>query len=231
MPQVNHNIIFGRIKNQVGFNLNGAVITTYPLNPIDLKDNVNIFDTPYDQNFEVYEFSNCGILLFYLKNIPNTKFWREAVRTSIKLGIENFLFIGSGKPIGESFRFDGSIILDHVNLSGDNPLIGENDSSFGVRFPDMSNLYDSELIRRIRKASLSTGTHLTEGLLLVPLKVEQRTELEEKVIDNGNITAISKDVYAGAISAKHACCKSAGVVFFREDLDIDIFNFIRGIFA
>ncbi len=224
-------MILGNIKKRVGFNLHAAVIANYPFRYIDLINGINIIDTPYDQNFKVYEFGSCGILLFYLNSITDTKLWREAVRTSIKLGIEKFIFIGHGKPIGESFKFDGSIILDHVNLSGDNPLIGENDGSFGVRFPDMLNLYDSELVQRIKRASLKTEACLNKGLLLVPLKVEQRTKLEEEVVDKGNITAISKDIYAGAITAKHAGCKSAGVVFFREDLDINIGDFIRDIFT
>jgi len=224
-------MILENIRKRVGFDLNAAVIANYPFSSTDLINGINIVDTPYDKNFKVYGFGSCGILGFYLKSIPDTKLWREAVRTSIKLGIENFLFIGRGKPIKESFKFDGSIILDHVNLSGDNPLIGENDSSFGVRFPDMSNLYDSELVQRIKKALLKTEIRLNKGLLLVPLKVEQRTKLEEEIIEKGNITAISKDVYAGAITAKHAGCKSAGMVFFREDLDIEICDFIREIFA
>ena len=40
------------------------------------------------------------------------------------------------------------LINDHINFSGDNPLIGTNLKEFGPRFPDMSNAYNPELINR-----------------------------------------------------------------------------------
>ncbi|MBL7135047.1 MAG: hypothetical protein ISS81_00460 [Candidatus Marinimicrobia bacterium] len=229
MSPVNHNKIFESIKNQVRSIIYGAVITTLRINLTDLKNDVNVINIPDNQNVKVYEFGDRGILLFYLDNITDTEGWRELVRASVKLGVKKLLFIGHGKPVDESSDFVGSIITDHVNLSGENPLIGENCDYFGVRFPDMSNLYDSELIKRIKNASLMTGIQCNKGILLIPLKVEQRTELEEEVIDKGNITAISNDVYAGAITAKHAGSKSAGVVLFRGDLNINIIDFVREI--
>ncbi|MCK4296878.1 MAG: hypothetical protein KAX28_09535 [Candidatus Marinimicrobia bacterium] len=227
MPPVNHNKIFEGIKNQVRSITYSAVITTLRINLTDLKNDVNVISILDNQNVKIYEFGDSGILLFYLDNIPDTEVWRESVRASVKLGVKKFLFIGHGKTVGGSSNFVGSIITDHINVSGDNPLIGKNCGSFGVRFPDMSNLYDSELIQRIKNASLMTGIQLNKGILLIPLKVEQRTELEKEVIDRGNITAISNDVYAGAITAKHAGCKSAGVIFFREYLNINIIDFAR----
>jgi len=227
LPSVNHNKIFESIKNKVRSIIYGAVITTLRINLTDLKNDVSVINIPDNQNVKVYEFGDRGILLFYLDNIPDTKMWRESVRASVKIGVKKFLFIGHGKTVGGPSNFVGSIITDHVNLSGENPLIGKNCDSFGVRFPDMSNLYDSELIQRIKNASLMTGIQLNKGILLIPMKVEQRTKLEEKVIDKGNITAVTNDVYAGAITAKHAGCKSVGVIFFREDLNINIIDFAR----
>ena len=42
----------------------------------------------------------------------------------------------------------GDIVLinDHINFMGDNPLIGKNDDSKGERFPDMSEIYNKELL-------------------------------------------------------------------------------------
>ena len=49
---------------------------------------------------------------------------------------------------------DLMLIEDHINLSGDNPLIGPNDESFGPRFPDMSRAYSRTLSAVIQQAAV-----------------------------------------------------------------------------
>ena len=56
------------------------------------------------------------------------------------------------------------LISDHLNLSGDNPLIGENLDAFGPRFPDMSDLYTASLRKTIKQIAASNGIPLQEGV-------------------------------------------------------------------
>jgi purine-nucleoside phosphorylase len=55
---------------------------------------------------------------------------------------------------------DLCVVADHLNLSGDNPLLGPNDEALGPRFPDMSEPYDRALIASARAAALAESIPL-----------------------------------------------------------------------
>jgi purine-nucleoside phosphorylase len=61
------------------------------------------------------------------------------------LGVKNVIIIDEAGYLNPRFKTGGvSLIYDHINFMGDNPLIGENDSTLGTRFPDMSDPYDEK---------------------------------------------------------------------------------------
>ncbi|MCC6241568.1 MAG: purine-nucleoside phosphorylase, partial [Gemmatimonadaceae bacterium] len=59
---------------------------------------------------------------------------------------------------------DLMMIADHINLLGDNPLIGPNDDALGPRFPDMSEPYDAALRAKAREVAVANGITLREGV-------------------------------------------------------------------
>ena len=59
---------------------------------------------------------------------------------------------------------DLMLIRDHINLSGNNPLIGDNLSEFGPRFPDMTYTYDRDLREKLKEAASKEGIDLCEGV-------------------------------------------------------------------
>src|SRR5690606_15613517 len=59
---------------------------------------------------------------------------------------------------------DLMLIADHINLLGDNPLIGPNDDTLGPRFPDMSAVYDEDLRAHAREVARAQGIVLREGV-------------------------------------------------------------------
>lgn len=65
-----------------------------------------------------------------------------------ELGVSYLLVSNAAGGINPEFR-EGTIVIvkDHINLMGDNPLIGPNDQRLGLRYPDMFNTYDPGLIR------------------------------------------------------------------------------------
>ncbi|MGI8468540.1 MAG: purine-nucleoside phosphorylase [Pyrinomonadaceae bacterium] len=67
------------------------------------------------------------------------------VRAFGALGIENLILTNAAGSVRTSLK-QGTLMLirDHINLMGANPLRGANDERFGVRFPDMTNVYCTE---------------------------------------------------------------------------------------
>ncbi|KAJ4461397.1 putative Purine nucleoside phosphorylase 1 [Paratrimastix pyriformis] len=74
-------------------------------------------------------------------------------------------------------RGDIMLISDHVNLFGENPLVGHNDSAIGPRFPDMFNCYERHLRALVTETALANAVQLRQGVyagLLGPnLETEQ----------------------------------------------------------
>ncbi len=56
------------------------------------------------------------------------------------------------------------LITDHINLMGTNPLVGKNYDDLGVRFPDMTHLYDPELCDQVRLIAKQQNISLKEGV-------------------------------------------------------------------
>ena len=74
------------------------------------------------------------------------------VKVMKKLGVKVLILTNAAGAVNESFRpADLMIITDHINFMGTNPLIGQNDSSLGERFPDMSEVYKKDLVKLAEK--------------------------------------------------------------------------------
>lgn len=62
-----------------------------------------------------------------------------------ELGVKRMIIVDEAGHLNPRYSVgDVAVVYDHINLMGDNPLIGENDNSIGPRFPDMSNPYDEK---------------------------------------------------------------------------------------
>lgn len=73
---------------------------------------------------------------------------------------------------------DLMLIADHINLLGDNPLVGPHEPSFGVRFPDMSAPYDAGLRAVARSVATAQGTTLREGVYVAVMGPNLETRAE-----------------------------------------------------
>ena len=80
------------------------------------------------------------------------------VRVMRLLGAKKLLVTNATGGINLDYKCgDLVVISDHINFAGFNPLIGPNDDTFGVRFPDMSYAYNKELSKSLEKAAENVG--------------------------------------------------------------------------
>jgi len=77
---------------------------------------------------------------------------------------------------------DLMLIADHINLLGDNPLVGENDDRLGVRFPDMSAPYDADLRMLAHVIAREQGTVLREGVYVAVTGPNLETRAEYRML-------------------------------------------------
>jgi purine-nucleoside phosphorylase len=77
---------------------------------------------------------------------------------------------------------DLMLIADHINLLGDNPLIGPHDASLGARFPDMSAPYDAALRTLARAVALEQGITLREGTYVAVQGPNLETRAEYRML-------------------------------------------------
>ena len=87
------------------------------------------------------------------------------VRVMKAIGIKTLFVSNASGGLNPTFKVgDVMMINDHINMFGDNPLLGPNENALGPRFPDMSMPYDLHLRNLAHKIALQNGIELKEGV-------------------------------------------------------------------
>jgi purine-nucleoside phosphorylase len=94
-------------------------------------------------------------------------------------------------------------VVDHVNLMGDNPLVGPNHDSLGPRFPDMSEPYDRSLLALARDAALEQRIALKEGVLAGVAGPNLETRAEYRFLRWAGADLVSMSLVPETIAAVH----------------------------
>ena len=95
-------------------------------------------------------------------------------------------------------------VVDHINLMGDNPLIGPNEDSLGPRFPDMSEPYDRALLKAAHSVALEERIPLKEGVLAAVAGPNLETRAEYRFLRWAGADLVSMSLVPEAIVAAHA---------------------------
>jgi len=95
------------------------------------------------------------------------------------------------------------VIDDHINLTGHNPLVGENDERFGVRFPDMTEVYSARLRRVADEAGRTLNLTLPHGIYAALLGPSYETPAEIRYLRTIGADAVGMSTVPEAIVARH----------------------------
>lgn len=99
----------------------------------------------------------------------------------------------------------GTIVVttDHINLMGDNPLIGENDEDLGPRFPDMSEPYSRSLIALAERVALGLEMSLPRGVLVAVAGPNLETAAEYRFLRAIGADVVGMSLVPETIAAVH----------------------------
>lgn len=98
-------------------------------------------------------------------------------------------------------------LSDHLNLQGTSPLLGPNDDNRGLRFPDMSDVYNAKLRAHLCRAADHNGIRLEQGVYAGLLGPAYETPAEIRMISTLGADAVGMSTVQEAIAAHHLGAK------------------------
>jgi purine-nucleoside phosphorylase len=139
------------------------------------------------------------------------------VRVMGALGVQTLIVSNAAGGLNPQFRAgDLMVITDHINFMGTNPLIGPNESDFGVRFPDMSQPYDPDLIRVVERAAREEGVPLRRGIYIAVTGPSYETPAELRMLRGFGADAVGMSTVPEVIAARQMEMRVAGITAITD---------------
>jgi len=133
------------------------------------------------------------------------------VRVMKKLGVKILILSNAAGALNTIFTpGDVMVICDHINLTGQNPLIGPNLDSFGPRFPDMTAVYDPELILLAEQAALEKEVKLQKGVYAGVIGPSLETPAERRFLRLIGADAVGMSTIPEVIAGVHCGLRILG---------------------
>lgn len=134
------------------------------------------------------------------------------IRLMKMMGAQILVLTNAAGGVNANFKAgDLMLIKDHISLFVPNPLAGENVDELGVRFPDMSTIYNKDLQNMIKKTGYEQGVCLQEGVYTQVSGPSFESPAEIKMLRTLGTDAVGMSTVIEAIAANHAGMKVCGV--------------------
>lgn len=134
------------------------------------------------------------------------------IRVFSLLGISNLLVTNAAGGVNTDFEAgDLMLITDHISFFAPSPLRGSNINEFGVRFPDMCNAYDSNLIRIAQAAANEDGIPVKQGIYAFAQGPMFETPAEVRAFRILGADAVGMSTVPEVIVARHSGMKVMGI--------------------
>lgn len=136
----------------------------------------------------------------------------EPVLLMRRLGASIVLLTNAAGGVDPAFGA-GTLMLirDHINLTGQNPLLGPNDDALGTRFPDMTAVWEPELRARLIAAARAEDVALAEGVYAGLLGPTYETPAEVRMMGRLGADAVGMSTVLEAVAAHWAGLRVCGV--------------------
>lgn len=134
------------------------------------------------------------------------------VRVLQELGVRHIILSNAAGGLKRELS-EGDImaIYDHINLTGSNPLEGPNEDEWGVRFPDMSCVYDDKMAALAMDTGTELGLSMKKGVYAGLRGPSLETPAESKYLKMIGADAVGFSTVHEAITAIHAGMKVLGL--------------------
>lgn len=135
-----------------------------------------------------------------------------ATRVMARLGVKAVLLTNAAGGINASFGKGALMVIDdHINFLGRNPLTGPNEDRFGVRFPDMTEVYSPRLRAIADAASADKGVAVQHGVYIAVPGPSYETPAEIRAFRTLGADAVGMSTVPEAIAARHMGLEVLGI--------------------